>query len=177
MEANVSPQEERQKCKAVFLDRDGVINREPGDFVFEQEDFKLNGGLIEALLKLKEAGFIFVVITNQSGIALGRYSHEQAGKIHSILKEQLSAAGVDIAEIYYCPHHPSRGKCLCRKPGSLMVEKAIGRFNIDPSLSFMIGDRERDTEAASAAGVRGILIKTNESLLNYVNIITGKQSH
>ena len=160
-----------KKNKAVFLDRDGVINREKGDFVYEPEEFEINTGVFETLKLFTERGFILVVITNQSGIAQGRYSHAHVNRLHSMLKEQLSRHGIDLAEIYYCPHHPSAGKCLCRKPGTIMLEKAIARFNIDPSLSYMIGDRERDTEAAAKAGLKGILINANDSLIKYADAI------
>ncbi|MFO7923237.1 MAG: HAD family hydrolase [Bacteroidales bacterium] len=164
-----------QKNKAVFLDRDGVINREKGDYVYKPEEFVINRGVLKALKKLRKDGFLLIVITNQSGIAQGRYSHNQVEKLHEILREQLSAHNIELTEIYYCPHHPSAGKCLCRKPGSLMIEKAVARFNIDPALSFMIGDRERDIEAAAGTGVKGILINTNESLLNYIDKIINVQ--
>jgi D-glycero-D-manno-heptose 1,7-bisphosphate phosphatase len=160
-----------KRNKAVFLDRDGVINFEMGDYVYEPENFRLNDGLYEALEKFRDRGYILIVITNQAGIALQRYTHAHVEKLHDILKESLSARGIEIADIYYCPHHPSEGKCLCRKPESLMIEKAIARFNIDPSRSIMIGDREKDMEAASGAGVRGFRITPNESLMNYLDVI------
>ncbi len=160
------------KKKAVFLDRDGVINRETGEYVFEPENFEINEGVFDAMTALRDAGFILIVISNQGGIGKGLYTHSHVEKIHNKLKQMLSLHNLELAEIYYCPHYPSSGKCLCRKPGSLLVEKAIARFNIDPSLSFMIGDKESDTEAALRAGVKGILINANESILNYIDIIT-----
>lgn len=158
-------------CKAVFLDRDGVINREKGSYIFEPGEFDINAGVTEALRIFRDRGFILVVITNQSGIAQGLYTHAHVDKIHCILREQFKLQGIDFAEIYYCPHHPSTGKCLCRKPGSILIEKAIGRFGIDPSLSYMIGDRPRDIEAAERAGIKGILIDSNDSLMNYAGEI------
>ncbi len=157
--------------KAVFLDRDGVINRETGDFVFETGKFEFIDGIFDALHKLQKSGFMLIVITNQSGIATGRYTHQHVGEIHEMMLRELSLQGISIAEVYYCPHHPSTGKCLCRKPESLLIEKAIARFNIDPARSCMIGDRDRDIEAAAKAGVKGFLIKSNEPVHRYVDEI------
>ncbi len=163
--------EKAVKNKAVFLDRDGVINRETGQYIFETENFVINEGVFEALSLLRKQGFMLVVVSNQSGIARGLYTHDHVGRVHDLLRKEFTARGIDLAEIYYCPHHPSAGKCLCRKPESLMIEKAIARFNIDPRQSWMAGDRERDVEAARRAGVKGILIKANDSLMNYLGVI------
>jgi D-glycero-D-manno-heptose 1,7-bisphosphate phosphatase len=154
--------------KAVFLDRDGVINRERGEHTWKKEDFELLPDMEVALKLLKENGWALIVITNQSGIGLGLYGHSNVEELHGILKDRLKQAGVELDAIFYCPHHPSTGKCLCRKPGSLLFEKAIARFNIDPSLSVMIGDRDRDMQAAEAVGIRGILVGANEPLLPLV---------
>jgi D-glycero-D-manno-heptose 1,7-bisphosphate phosphatase len=162
---------ETKKLKAVFLDRDGVINRETGGYVFSPEEFQLNEGLFEALRIFRDRGYILIIITNQGGIGQNLYTHKHVEKLNEILKMKLTAHGIEIAEIYYCPHHPVSGKCLCRKPESLLIEKALARFNIDPSLSFMIGDNERDIKAAEKAGVKGVLIKANDSLIDYADII------
>lgn len=156
-----------QKSRAVFLDRDGVINRETGGYVYKPEEFELNEGLFEALKLFRDRGFILIIITNQGGIGQNLYTHKHVEKLNEILKIEFSAKEIEIAGIYYCPHHPVSGKCLCRKPQSLLIEKAIARFNIDPSLSFMIGDNERDIKAAEKAGVKGVLIKANDSLMKY----------
>jgi D-glycero-D-manno-heptose 1,7-bisphosphate phosphatase len=154
--------------KAVFLDRDGVINRERGEHTWRKKDFELLPDVEVALKLLKEDGWLLIVITNQSGIGLGLYDHANVQELHSILNERLEQAGVELDAIFYCPHHPSAGKCLCRKPGSLLFEKAIARFNIDPGRSVMVGDRERDMQAAQAVGIRGILVGANEPLLPLV---------
>lgn len=159
--------------KAVFLDRDGVINREKGNYIFNPGDFEFNEGIFKNLSLLRDNGFLLIIITNQGGIARGLYTHEQLDKLHIYMNQRMVENKIEISEIYYCPHHPSTGKCLCRKPESLMIEKAISRFSIDRSHSFMIGDNERDTEAARRAGVKGILINANEPLDNYLDIITG----
>ncbi|MEO8588516.1 MAG: HAD family hydrolase [Flavobacteriales bacterium] len=151
--------------RAVFLDRDGVINRERGEHTWRLEDFEVLPTVPEALLALQEAGLAIVVITNQSGIGLGLYDHTDVARLHSYLRDMLSQRGVRLTDIYYCPHHPNGGACLCRKPGSLLLERAIARHGIDPKGSVMIGDRERDLLAAQGAGVGGILVPANAPLL------------
>lgn len=164
-----------KKNKAVFLDRDGVINRETGNYVFKPEDFDLNEGVFDALAMLRDRGFMLIVISNQGGIARGLYTHSHVRKIHDILNKKLSVQSISLTEIYYCPHYPATGRCLCRKPGSILLEKAIARFNIDPAMSWMIGDKESDIEAARRSGVKGILVKPNDSLMDYMNIIIPRQ--
>jgi D-glycero-D-manno-heptose 1,7-bisphosphate phosphatase len=152
--------------KAVFLDRDGVLNRERGEYTYLEKDFELNEGVIEALRIFRDKGYLLVVITNQSGIAKGVYSLDQLEKINHLLTELLGNEGISLTEIYYCPHHPDKSRCLCRKPGSLLLEKALARFSIDPDRSYFIGDAERDIVAGSAAGVKTIRIEPNSNLLN-----------
>src|SRR5947207_2731634 len=105
-----------EKRKAIFLDRDGVINRERGDFVWLLEDFILNEGLFEALKIFKQKKYLLIVITNQSGIQKGLYTHEHLNYLHLHLQRVLRNNGIVLDEIYYCPHHPSVSKCLCLKP-------------------------------------------------------------
>lgn len=154
--------------KAVFLDRDGVLNRERGMHTWTLGEFQVLPDVPQALKLLHNEGFLLVVITNQSGIGLGLYGHAEVVLLHSYLHRMLQDHGVPIQAIYYCPHHPLQGKCLCRKPGALMLEKAMARYGIDAALSVMIGDRERDMQAAAAAGVRGILMEANTPLLPVV---------
>jgi len=149
--------------KCIFLDRDGVINKEIG-YVFRVEDFVLTDAIIPSLKKLQDAGFIFIVITNQSGIAKELYTDEDAAKVHKHLLSLMKENGITISEIYYCTHHPDVEPCICRKPDSGMLEKAIARFNINVSKSFMIGDKERDVQAAEKAGVKGILIEADSPI-------------
>ena len=150
--------------KAVFLDRDGVLNRERGDHTWRVQDFEINTDVPHVLKSFQEKGYALIVITNQSGIALEKYGHDDVATVHQYLIEQLAAYNIKIKAIYYCPHREDTGKCLCRKPGSLMLEKALARFNIDASKSFMIGDSKRDIKAAENVGVKGILIESNTSL-------------
>lgn len=150
---------------AVFLDRDGVINRERGEHTWRMEDFEVLPGVPEAIAALQASGRAVVVITNQSGIGLGLYTAADVERLHARLAEVLAAAGTRVDDILYCPHHPTQGRCLCRKPGSLLIERALARHHLDPARSVMIGDRERDVQAAETAGVRGILVPSNTPLL------------
>jgi len=151
--------------KAVFLDRDGVLNQELGDYVCKLEDFKVLEHNFPALKTLQDRGYMLIVITNQGGLAKGWYNEQELSKMHEHLKAVYNREGIVLEEIYYCNHHPEyNGKCLCRKPGSLMLEKAIARFEIDASKSYFIGDRERDVIAGEAAGVTGILIDSDQPI-------------
>lgn len=154
--------------KALFLDRDGVINHEQGRHAVSLEEFIVLPDVPEALALAQETGRLLVVITNQSGIALGLYGHAEVRAMHTYLHRMLAEHGVQLTDILYCPHHPSTGRCLCRKPGGLLLERAIARHGIDPARSAMIGDRERDLVAAGSVGVRGILVTSNAPLLPVV---------
>jgi D-glycero-D-manno-heptose 1,7-bisphosphate phosphatase len=152
-----------QKNKAVFLDRDGVINFERG-YTSKLEDFVILPDLIEVLQLLKARGYLLIVVSNQSGIAKGLYEQNDVEVLHRYLISELKKNNIVLDEIYYCVHHSDVGLCICRKPDSLFVEKALARFDIDPAQSYFIGDKERDVEAGEKAGVNGILIEANISL-------------
>lgn len=161
--------------KAIFLDRDGVINHDPGDYTFTLQEFILLPTVIEALKLSTDQGYKLIVITNQGGIAKGLYTHEVVHSMHAHLFSVCEKAGVEITAVYYSPHHPDFGNSLSRKPGSLLMERAIARYKLDPSKCVMIGDRERDVECANGAGVRGILMPTNGPLLEYVKTFIQQQ--
>ncbi len=150
--------------KAVFLDRDGVINREMGEYTFRESDFHFNEGIEKALRTLQERGFLIIVITNQGGIAKGIYSREDVERLHLLMTRHLEKHGIHLTGIYYCPHHSDMEACLCRKPGTLLLEKALSRFHIDRSQSYFIGDHDRDMQSAEEAGIRGIRITPNQNL-------------
>lgn len=155
--------------KAVFLDRDGVINRKGGPYyIFSEDDFNFNSGVFEALRYFAGQGYLLIVITNQGGIAKGFFTSAQVEKVHNQMKKELEAEGIDLTAIYYCPHHPDISACECRKPGSLLFQKAIAGHDIDPANSFMIGDSEIDILASEKAGVKGILIPTNGNMMDLV---------
>lgn len=153
--------------KVVFLDRDGVINREIGDYVYRLEDFVLNDGLATALQAYQAQGFDFVIITNQGGISKKRYSKSDVAHINNFLRSWFSTAGLNLLDIMFCPHHHSVEACICRKPNSLMLEKAIAKHNISVSESFLIGDSPRDIMASEKVGVKGVLIEANSNLNNF----------
>jgi D-glycero-D-manno-heptose 1,7-bisphosphate phosphatase len=151
--------------KVIFLDRDGVINNDTGHYyIYKPADFVLNDGLIAGLLQLKNVGYEFVIISNQGGIARGTYSKQEVELVHDKLLKEFARHHLSVLEIYYCPHHSEIEKCLCRKPESLLIEKAIARFTIDTKKSYFIGDSEKDMQAAIKAGIQGISIKSNQNI-------------
>jgi D-glycero-D-manno-heptose 1,7-bisphosphate phosphatase len=161
-----------EKNKAVFLDRDGVINREQGNYVTHLEDFIINDGLVGALKEFRRKNYLLIVISNQGGISKGICTQQQVDYLHLHLVRALKNKGVELAEIYYCPHHPDVTKCICRKPDSLLLEKAMARFNIDPLRSYFIGDADRDMEAGHRARVTPIRVTANRPLTEIMNQIT-----
>lgn len=158
--------------KAIFLDRDGVINNDQGlYYIYKTCDLKLNTGIIDNIIKIIQCGYIVIVISNQGGIAKALYSKPDTDKIHELIQAQVKGRGGEISEFYYCPHHPDTGKCFCRKPEALLIEKALARFNINRHQSYFIGDSPRDIEAAQKAGVKGILVQKNTDIKNVLNEI------
>jgi D-glycero-D-manno-heptose 1,7-bisphosphate phosphatase len=152
------------KKKAVFLDRDGVINRERGEYTFRVEDFEILPGVVAGLKIAQSKGYLLIVITNQGGIAKGLYTHQDVENVHVYLKDELAREGVELTEIFYSPHHQDYGKSLDRKPGTLLFEKAMAMYHIDAQYSVMIGDNDRDVIAAEKVGIHGIKIKPNSSI-------------
>ncbi|MBC5994642.1 D-glycero-alpha-D-manno-heptose-1,7-bisphosphate 7-phosphatase [Pontibacter cellulosilyticus] len=144
---------QQQKC--VFLDRDGVLNRERGEYTYKLDDFEVLAGVPEALRLLKDNGYLLIVVTNQAGIAKELYKKEDVLACHNKLQD---CTGSLIDAIYYAPGHPNFSESLSRKPDSLMLERAMAKYNIDPAQSWMIGDSERDLHAADKVGVRSILV-------------------
>lgn len=154
-----------KKNKAIFLDRDGVLNHEMNDYICRVEDFTILEYQIPPLKKLYDEGYLLIIITNQGGLALNRYTEEELHEMHHRLYSKYEELGAKFTHAYYCKHHPSvSGDCACRKPKSGMLLEAISTYNIDPELSVMIGDKPRDVEAANGAGVKGILIAPDEQI-------------
>lgn len=152
---------------AVFLDRDGVLNVERGH-INRPEDLELLPGVAEAVRRLNAAGYLTVVVTNQSNVAKGFCSEEQLERIHARLETLLGQEHAWLDRIYYCPHHPHKGfageraelktVCTCRKPSPGMIHRATEELNIDLAQSFLVGDRASDIEAGQAAGLTTFLV-------------------
>ncbi len=155
--------------KTIFLDRDGVINdNSVAYYVHTIEDFIINEGVIESLIQFQKNGYQLIVITNQGGIAKNQYKNLDVSKLNQHLELKLSENGIKLKDIFHCPHHSDISKCLCRKPESILFEKAIAKYNVDVTKSFMIGDSERDLVAAKKVGVKGIKVKANGNLFESI---------
>ena len=151
---------------AAFLDRDGVLNHDEG-YVGAVARFRWIDGAREAVKLLNEAGFLVFVVTNQSGIARGRYTVADYEAVQRRLGELLAAHGARIDGAYFCPHHPQlSGPCDCRKPGLKLFREAAEAFDIDFSRSWWVGDRLSDVQPARLLGGRGILVATGEGNLH-----------
>jgi D-glycero-D-manno-heptose 1,7-bisphosphate phosphatase len=149
--------------KCVFLDRDGVLNEDRVDYVYRMDDLIVPEGVADALQLLKQAGYMLIVITNQSGIAKGLYTAKEVEMVHQHLQE---VSGHALDALYYSRFHPQYdSESLTRKPGSLMIERAMARHGIDPAQSWMVGDAERDVMAGKNAGLRTIQITTKPTSL------------
>lgn len=173
------------KRRAVFLDRDGVINvRLPGGaYVTRWEEFAFCEGAPEAMKMLQDAGYLLIVVTNQRGVGRGLMTEEDLGEIHRRMREELSKEGVVLEAVYFCPHDLD-AMCRCRKPLPGMIEKAVEDRGIDAAGSLLIGDSVSDMEAGKAAGVSGLFItssreetpagyRTAPSLLSAARAVTG----
>lgn len=178
----------KNKQKAIFLDRDGTINKYVG-FLRKEEEFELLPGVVEAIKKINESGYLAVVVTNQPIIARGEVTFEGLETIHNKMETLLGKQGAYLDAIYFCPHHPHSGyegevkelkiDCDCRKPKPGMLLKAAEDYNIDLSQSWMIGDSENDIKAGKAAGCKTVLLNTEcenygqdisvGSLMNFVD--------
>lgn len=148
------------KTKAVFIDRDGTLIHERY-YLRRVRDVRLYAGAAAALKTLRAAGYKLIVVTNQSGVGRGFLTEEKLLQIHARLERLLSAAGVPLDAIYYCPHHPDVA-CSCRKPNLGMVEQARKKFNIDLKHSVVIGDKAQDVRLARAMGGYAVFVMTGQ---------------
>lgn len=170
-EGRVSAKNLSNKQKAIFLDRDGTINKYVG-FLRNIDDFELLPGVTEAIGKINASGYLAIVVTNQPVIARGEVTVPELQEIHNMMETLLGQEGVYLDAIYYCPHHPHKGyegeipelkfDCDCRKPKPGMLLQAAKDYNINLSQSWMIGDGENDIKAGSAAGCKTVLIGTDD---------------
>ncbi len=144
--------------KAVFLDRDGIINVDKG-YVGKKADFEFVSGIFSLIKAFKKSGFIPVIVTNQSGIGRGYYTEQAFSELCNWMNTRFENNGIDAVPVYFCPHHPTDGvgdyrvNCRCRKPQPGLLFQAAEDYDIDLTQSVMIGDSLRDMEAAEAAGV------------------------
>ena len=168
--------------KAVFLDRDGSIN-EDRHYLYRIEDFVFLPGVVEALRLLRKAGFLLIVVTNQSGIGRGYYTEADFQKLNAWMLEELKRQGVTVAATYYCPHLPDakipryRKDCDCRKPRTGMFMDAVRDFQIDLKQSYAVGDKLRDCAICRETECRGFLIERNESPDVLENVKAGRIPH
>ena len=139
--------------KALFLDRDGTINVDKG-YVFKAADFEFQTGIFELVQQYSNEGFLIFVITNQSGIARGMYTEAEYGKLTQWMVKKFAERNIRIEKVYHCPHLPEiNGPCECRKPKPGMIVQAMNEYGINPKLSVLIGDSERDLLAGKNAGI------------------------
>jgi len=169
----------KQKSKAIFLDRDGVINIDKS-YLYKKEDFEFCDGIFELLKHTQTLGYKLFVITNQSGISRGYYSENDFKKLTTWMLDKFAKQDIKIEKVYHCPHLPEDG-CECRKPKPKMINDAIKEFNIEPKLSWMIGDKDSDIQAAKNASIENTILISAEksplakyrvnSLCDIINII------
>lgn len=149
--------------KVVFLDRDGVINKDTG-YLFLVNDFEFIEGIFVALRHFISRGYKLILITNQSGIARGYYSVNDFNILTKWMIEQLSINDIEILDVLYCPHLPE-DNCSCRKPNPGLLLEANKRHNIEMQCSWMIGDKEDDIKAANLAGItQTVLVKNGQTI-------------
>ena len=151
--------------KCIFLDRDGVLNQELGYQLTKAEEFKVKAGIAAPLKQLKEAGYLLIVITNQSGIAKGDYTEAFVLACHEKIQQEI---GDLLDDLYFAPGHESVSRSLMRKPDSLMFEKAMAKYGIDAAQSWMIGDKERDLIPARKLGI-GTIHLTEKEISEYAD--------
>lgn len=155
--------------KAVFLDRDGTINVEK-HYLYKEKDFEFLPGVIKGLKMLQAAGFLLIIITNQSGIGRGYYTENDYWKLTSFMCNELKIWGVYLSDIFYCPHHPNamlsqyRIKCNCRKPQTGLFRTAVEKWNIDLARSWALGDKERDCSICMESECKGIILNKRNIL-------------
>lgn len=158
--------------KAIFFDRDGVLNEEVG-YLYEIEKFKWTAGAIQAIKFCNDKNILAIVVTNQSGIARGFYTENDVKILHEFMQNDLKKYSAHIDAFYFCPHYPD-GVCNCRKPNPGMILEAAEDFNIDLKNSYLIGDSQRDIESGKNAGLRGEFLFLNGNLFELVkNILEG----
>lgn len=149
--------------KCLFLDRDGVINEEMG-YVWQIDKIQFKPGIIELINFANFMEYKVIVITNQGGISKGLYTVNDVTTLHQFIKECFASHGAIIDEFLFCPHHPEQSRCLCRKPGKLLFERAIHQYQINPKQSFMLGDKQHDLTPAKQLGMTTVLVGVQDPM-------------
>jgi D-glycero-D-manno-heptose 1,7-bisphosphate phosphatase len=152
--------------KTIFLDRDGVINKDTG-YIHKIQDFEFIDGVFEACQYFQSIDYKIIIITNQSGIGRGYYSENDFEKINNWMLNEFEQKGISILDVFHCPHLPS-SKCNCRKPKPGMILKAQSKYNIDMNNSWLIGDKEDDIIAANNAGIYKTILVKSENKTNEI---------
>lgn len=165
-----------KKIKAVFLDRDGVINKNKDDYVKNINELEFLPNIEKSIKKLNKKNFSVIVITNQSAINRGLTSISNMNMIHEKIQEQLHKHNAHFDALYFCPHTPNEN-CFCRKPNPGLLLQAIKEHNIEPKKSWMIGDRNSDILAGKKVGCKTILITPDFNLENAVDFILKNDSN
>ncbi len=155
--------------KVVFLDRDGVINSNANHYyVYKKSDFELNPGVLKSMQLMIKNGYSLIIISNQGGISKGIYTKKDLENLDKYMLDLFDKSNIQIIESYYCPHHSDIEKCICRKPESLLIEKAVAKHKIDKESSIMIGDSDRDILAAKKTGIKALKVKANANLFDEI---------
>ena len=167
--------------KAVFLDRDGVLDMDKG-YIYRPDQVEWVQGAREAVALLHSLGYAIYVVTNQSGIARGYYTQKDMEALHAYMGKEIQKAGGQIDGFYFCPHHPTKGvipeltiECNCRKPKPGMILQAMADHDLSREGSFLIGDNESDVQAALAAGIPGYRF-TGTDLKAFVEQVLQRQT-
>ena len=159
--------------RAVFFDRDGVLNVDKG-YVYKIEDFVWRDTAVEAIRLLNQRGVLAFVATNQSGVARGFYGEDDVRRLHAHIQGELALNGARIDDFRYCPHHPDaiieayRSDCACRKPRDGMIRDLLEQWRVDPGASILFGDKPSDVEAGAAAAVPSRLVDGSRPLIDLV---------
>ena len=153
--------------KTIFLDRDGVINKEV-NYLNKIEDFEFIDGIFDACLYFQNLGYAIIIVTNQSGITRKYYTENDYQKVTKWMLRQFEDNGIEILNVFHCPHGPE-STCECRKPKPGMFLKAKDKHNTDMEKSWMIGDKERDTIAANSAGIDNTILVRNGHRIDEFN--------
>lgn len=158
------PENATQSRKAIFLDRDGTLNKNT-HYLIDFGDFELIPGALEGLLLLRKMGYRFFVVSNQSGVARGYFTYQAVEELHGKIQEYLAGLGIDLEELAFCPHHPEgkvaayTGVCECRKPKPGMIRKLAEKYDLDMAESIMVGDNLSDAMAGINAGTGAVWLK------------------